>query len=85
MSEEQDLGINTSDVDGQTLELEDALPEVEDFDQNGLLLKIATNGLSIPDYVKKLQEADILVAIDGQIYTQGYRSIWSVRRDPMQQ
>jgi len=71
MSEEQDLGINTSDVAGQTLESEDALPEVEDFDQNGLLLKIATNGLSIPDYVKKLQEADILVAIDGQIYTQG--------------
>ena len=71
MSEEQDLEINTSDVDGETLELEDALPEVEDFDQNGLLLKIATNGLSIPDYVKKLQEADILVAIEGQINTQG--------------
>ena len=32
---------------------ENLLPEVEDFDQNGLLLKIATNGLSIPDYVKK--------------------------------
>jgi hypothetical protein len=71
MSEEQDLEIITSDVEGETVELENALPEVEDFDQNGLLLKIATNGLSIPDYVKKLQEADILVAIDGQIYTQG--------------
>ena len=35
---------------------ENLLPEVEDFDQNGLLLKIATNGLSIPDYVKKLKE-----------------------------
>ena len=71
MIEEQDLEIITSDVEGETVELENALPEVEDFDQNGLLLKIATNGLSIPDYVKKLQEADILVAIDGQIYTQG--------------
>lgn len=71
MIEEQDLEITTSDVEGETVELENALPEVEDFDQNGLLLKIATNGLSIPDYVKKLQEADILVAIDGQIYTQG--------------
>ena len=56
MSEEQDLGINTSDVAGQTLESEDALPEVEDFDQNGLLLKIATNGLSIPDYVKNCKK-----------------------------
>ena len=46
-------------------------PEVEDFDQNGLLLKIATNGLSIPDYVKKLKEADILVAIDGKLYEDG--------------
>ncbi|NCW07498.1 MAG: hypothetical protein EBW35_10005, partial [Rhodobacterales bacterium] len=51
--------------------MESALPAVEDFDQNGLLLKIATNGLSIPDYVKKLQEADILVAIDGQVYRDG--------------
>jgi uncharacterized membrane protein YqaE (UPF0057 family) len=50
---------------------ENLLPEVEDFDQNGLLLKIATNGLSIPDYVKKLKEADILVAIDGKLYENG--------------
>jgi len=50
---------------------ENLLPEVEDFDQNGLLLKIATNGLSIPDYVKKLKEADILVAIDGKLYEDG--------------
>ena len=50
---------------------ENLLPEVEDFDQNGLLLKIASNGLSIPDYVKKLKEADILVAIDGKLYTDG--------------
>ena len=50
---------------------ENLLPEVEDFDQNGLLLKIATNGLSIPDYVKKLKEADILVAIDVKLYRDG--------------
>lgn len=50
---------------------ENELPPVEDFDQNGLLLKIATNGLSIPDYVKKLKEADILVAIDGKLYEDG--------------
>ena len=51
--------------------VENELPQVEDFDQNGLLLKIATNGLSIPDYVKKLKEADILVAIDGKLYEDG--------------
>lgn len=50
---------------------ENELPPIEDFDQNGLLLKIATNGLSIPDYVKKLKEADILVAIDGKLYEDG--------------
>jgi hypothetical protein len=71
MSEETDIEINDPAADVDPDELESALPAVEDFDQNGLLLKIATNGLSIPDYVKKLQEADILVAIDGQIYRDG--------------
>ena len=36
---------------------------IEDFDQNGLLLKIAVNGITVQDYVKKLQESDILVEI----------------------
>ena len=45
--------------------------DLEDFEQGGLLLKIATNGLSIPDYVKKIKEADILVAVDGEIYRDG--------------
>ena len=45
--------------------------DLEDFEQGGLLLKIATNGLSIPDYVKKLKEADILVAVDGEVYRDG--------------
>ena len=71
MSEETDIEINDHAADVDTDELESTAPAVEDFDQNGLLLKIATNGLSIPDYVKKLQEADILVAIDGQIYRDG--------------
>jgi hypothetical protein len=71
MSEETDIEINDPAADVDPDELESAVPAVEDFDQNGLLLKIATNGLSIPDYVKKLQEADILVAIDGQIYRDG--------------
>jgi len=45
--------------------------DLEDFEQGSLLLKIATKGLSIPDYVKKLKEADILVAVDGEIYRDG--------------
>ena len=48
----------------------DAAP-IEDFDQNGLLLKIAVNGITVQDYVKRLQESDILVAVDGKIYRDG--------------
>ena len=44
---------------------------IDDFDQNGLLLKIAVNGITVQDYVKKLQESDILVAVDGKIYRDG--------------
>jgi hypothetical protein len=45
--------------------------EVTDFDQNGLLLKIATDGIAIQDYVKRLKESDILVAVDGELYLEG--------------
>ena len=48
-----------------------AIPVVEDFDQNGMLLKIAVNGITVQDYVKRLQESDILVAVDGKIYRDG--------------
>jgi hypothetical protein len=27
---------------------------IQDFDQNGLLLKIAVNGITVQDYVKKI-------------------------------
>ena len=47
------------------------IPVVEDFDQNGMLLKIAVNGITVQDYVKRLQESDILVAVDGKIYREG--------------
>jgi hypothetical protein len=46
-------------------------PEIVDFDQNGLLLKIATDGIAIQDYVKRLKENDILVAVDGELYLDG--------------
>ena len=48
-----------------------AIPVVEDFDQNGMLLKIAVNGITVQDYVKRLQESDILVAVEGKIYRDG--------------
>ena len=47
------------------------IPVAEDFDQNGMLLKIAVNGITVQDYVKRLQESDILVAVDGKIYRDG--------------
>jgi hypothetical protein len=71
MSEEEQNLVDAENMADLAVEEAEVLPEVEDFDQNGLLLKIATNGLSIPDYVKKLKEADILVAIDGHIYRDG--------------
>ena len=74
MSEEDDqlaMELNASSGDP---DLENAPTETtpsEDFDQNGLLLKIAVNGITVQDYVKKLQESDILVAVDGKIYRDG--------------
>ena len=46
-------------------------PVVEEFEQNGMLLKVAVNGITVQDYVKRLQESDILVAVDGKIYRDG--------------
>jgi hypothetical protein len=69
MSEENFFGIDTVDqeaADGRAME-----PEALDFDQNGLLLKIATDGIAIQDYVKRLKESDILVAVDGELYLDG--------------
>ena len=49
----------------------DLVDAVEDFEQNGLLLKVAVNGITVQDYVKRLKENDILVAVDGQLYRDG--------------
>jgi hypothetical protein len=63
MSEEEQIGSVQLSPKEET--------QVEDFDQNGLLLKIATDGIAVQDYVKKLKESDILVAVDGEIYRDG--------------
>ena len=40
-------------------------------DLQGFLLKIAIGGITVQDYVKRLNEDDILVAIDGKPYLDG--------------
>ena len=72
MSEEDDLQKEVgSSLDNSGEDLSGESLPVEDFDQNGLLLKIAVNGITVQDYVKRLQESDILVAVDGKIYREG--------------
>ena len=71
MSEEDD---RLADVLGQEDSggiSDEQISQVEDFDQNGMLLKVAVNGITVQDYVKRLQESDILVAVDGKIYRDG--------------
>ena len=68
MSEEN---LITEDFSSETGLDQDGQAQVEDFDQNGLLLKVAVNGITVQDYVKRIQESDILVAVDGKIYRDG--------------
>ena len=71
MSEENLPEIEAVDPDATATDGNSVEPEVVDFDQNGLLLKIATDGIAIQDYVKRLKESDILVAVDGELYLDG--------------
>ena len=74
MSEEEDiLGTVRPDAieDANSDISQEIADEIQDFDQNGMLLKIATDGISVQDYVKRLKESDILVAVDGEIYRDG--------------
>ena len=86
MSEEDDqlaMGLRASSGDPNLENMAIEAAPIEDFDQNGLLLKIAVNGITVQDYVKKLQESDILVAVDGKIYRDGpakLREIFESRR-----
>ena len=72
---EEDSNLNLAGNLGPDGSLDNAadqeIPVVEDFDQNGMLLKIAVNGITVQDYVKRLQESDILAAVDGKIYRDG--------------
>ena len=71
MSEENDRAVDILAQEDAGEILDEQTPSVEDFDQNGMLLKVAVNGITVQDYVKRLQESDILVAVDGKIYRDG--------------
>ena len=70
---EEDLTTTEDAFDLDLAEADGGSPagQFEDFEQNGLLLKIATDGIAIQDYVKRLKESDILVAVDGELFLQG--------------
>ena len=44
---------------------------IDETEFQGFLLKIAVGGITVQDYVKRLQENDILIAIDGERYFKG--------------
>ena len=59
-------------------------PTAEEADLQGFLLKIAVGGITVQDYVKRLNEDDVLVAIDGKPYLDGpqrLRSTFLQERD----
>ena len=63
---EDAFDLDLAEVDGGS-----SVGQFEDFEQNGLLLKIASDGIAIQDYVKRLKESDILVAVDGELFLEG--------------
>ena len=71
MSEEYLPEIDPADQEAPVADGMAGETEFVDLDQNGLLLKIATDGIAIQDYVKRLKESDILVAVDGELYLDG--------------
>ena len=71
MSEEELPLEDSFDLDSALAENEKSGQEIVDFEQNGLLLKIASDGIAIQDYVKRLKESDILVAVDGELFLEG--------------
>ena len=71
MSEEDDRLAGVLGLEDSGGLSDEQISQVEDFDQNGMLLKVAVNGITVQDYVKRLQESDILVAVDGKIYRDG--------------
>ena len=58
MSEEDLEKLQDTDLGADLLDAEKSTEsEIIDFDQNGRLLKIATDGISVLDYVKRMKES----------------------------
>ena len=66
-------------IDGPPEELEavEAAKEGTGDNVKGRFLKISESGISVPDFVKRLDENDILVAIDGNPYLDGKNNLKS--------
>ena len=57
----------------EAVQASSTLGDVDDSD--GCFIKISESGISVPDFVKRLDENDILVAIDGKLYLDGIKNL----------
>ena len=57
----------------EAVQAADTLGSVDDT--QGRFIKISESGISVPDFVKRLDENDILVAIDGKVYLDGIKNL----------
>ena len=57
----------------EAVQAADTLGSVDDT--QGRFIKISESGISVPDFVKRLDENDILVAIDGRVYLDGIKNL----------
>ena len=69
MSSDSDEHINDTEFQDEEV--------IDEADLQGFCLKIAVGGITVQDYVKRLHENDILVAIDGKPYLNGPKQLRS--------
>ena len=67
-----------SEAPPEELEAAEAAARLEAHDDTkGRFVKISESGISVPDFVKRLDENDVLVAIDGVMYLDGAKELQS--------
>ena len=66
-----------SEAPPEELEAAEAAAVSEADDTKGRFVKISESGISVPDFVKRLDENDVLVAIDGNLYLDGAKQLQS--------
>ena len=64
-----------NDAPPEELEAVRLAAELDDSELKGRFLKISESGISVPDFVKRLDEKDVLVAIDGNLYLDGAKEL----------